>query len=523
MKPNKIYLPLLLFTCIAFGVLLGSILHLPVEKFSFVKNNYKTKLNKLLDFIDNEYVDDVKTDSIVNLTVNSILQKLDPHSVYVTPHEQKLVAESMKGNFVGIGINFYNYNDSIAVITPIENSPAEKAGIKPGDRIIYANSYPLFGKKLTTDSLFNKLRGEINSEIALIIFRKSIKKTIKINLKRNVIPIKSVAVGLLLSKSVGYIKINRFAETTYTEFHKELLYLKSKGLQSLVIDLRDNGGGFLEMATQIADDLLPDKALIVITRNKKGIETKTYATNKGAFEQGKVSILIDENSASASEIVAGAIQDNDRGMIIGRRSFGKGLVQREMNFDDGSAVRLTIARYFTPSGRCIQKPYKKGESESYFKESESRFENGELYQKDKIKISDSLKFKTKNGRIVYGGGGIVPDIFVPLQTIHEQESLTYILQSGLVNHFVFEILDANKYNLNKLNYDAFLTKVKPLDFQNDFQKHLKKNGLELNVAKSKLLVNKYIKLEFTKQLFGDIKYFEQVLFDDLMIKKILTK
>ena len=210
-------------------------------------------------------------------------------------------------------------------------------------------------------------------------------------------------------------------------------------------------------------------------------------------------------------------------MIIGRRSFGKGLVQREMNFDDGSAVRLTIARYFTPSGRCIQKPYKKGESESYFKESESRFENGELYQKDKIKISDSLKFKTKNGRIVYGGGGIVPDIFVPLQTIHEQESLTYILQSGLVNHFVFEILDANKYNLNKLNYDAFLTKVKPLDFQNDFQKHLKKNGLELNVAKSKLLVNKYIKLEFTKQLFGDIKYFEQVLFDDLMIKKILTK
>ena len=521
MKINKIYLPLLFFSCIALGVVVGGFLNFPIEKPTFAKNNYKTKLNKLIEFIDTEYVDDVKTDSIVDLTVNSILGKLDPHSVYVPPNQQSAIAESMKGGFVGIGVNFYTFKDTIAILKPVENSPAEKAGIKAGDRILYANNLKLFGKKLATDTLFNKLRGKINSDVLLTIYRKSEHKTFKVNVKRNTIPIKSVDVAMLLNKSVGYIKINRFAETTYDEFHKGLLDLKQKGMKSLVIDLRENGGGFLEIAVQIADDLLKDKDLIVITKNKKGTEEKTFATSEGDFEIGKVSVLIDENSASASEILAGAIQDNDRGTIIGRRSFGKGLVQREMNFDDGSAVRLTIARYYTPSGRSIQKPYKKGESEAYFKESESRYKNGELYEKNKMKIADSLKFKTKNGRIVYGGGGIVPDVFVPLQTIQGQESLEYILQSGVVSHFVFEELDNPKNSFLGLKADAVLAILKTKNYDLSFQNYLKKSGLELNLSKSDEIVNRYILAEFARQLLGENQYYQIILKEDAMIKTIL--
>ena len=248
---------------------------------------------------------------------------------------------------------------------------------------------------------------------------------------------------MLLKNNAGYIKINRFAETTYNEFMTGLLTLKKQGAKSLIIDVRDNGGGYMEEAIAIADELLKDDQLIVFTKNKKGNIDKTFATEKGSFESGNVFVLINENTASASEILAGAIQDNDRGTIVGRRSFGKGLVQREMNFDDGSAVRLTIARYYTPTGRSIQKPYSKG-NEAYFKESETRFENGELYEKDSIKISDTLKFKTKKGKIVYGGGGIVPDVFVPLEVEHGSESTAYLLQSGIVGHFVFEQLDKNR-------------------------------------------------------------------------------
>lgn len=524
MKINKIYIPILFFTCIAIGIVIGGLINYPASKPSFAKNNYKTKLNRLLDFIDNEYVDDVKTDSIVDLTVNNILANLDPHSVYVPPTEQTAVAESMKGDFVGIGINFYSYNDTIAVIKPIENGPAARAGIKQGDRILYADKFKLFGKKLKNEVLYSKLKGEKDSEVTLTVYRKSEKKELKVKVIRDIIPIKSVDVAILLNKTTGYIKINRFAETTAQEFHTALLKLKKSGINSLVIDLRENGGGFMEMAVQIADELLKDEELIVFTKNKKGKIEKTFATDEGNFETGNVAVLIDENSASASEILAGAIQDNDRGTIIGRRSFGKGLVQREMNFDDGSAVRLTIARYYTPSGRSIQKPYVKGDSKDYYKESENRFESGELYEKGKIKIADSLKFKTKKGRIVYGGGGIVPDIFVPLEVSHGDESLEYILQTGIVGHFVFEQLDQNRSVFKGLNFDQFQTKMATNDFYvNQFEKYLAKSGLELDLKKNKAIVNRYITAEFARQLFGENQYYEIILKEDKMIKAVLKK
>ncbi len=522
MKINKIYIPFLFFSCVALGIVLGGFINYPSGKAPFAKNNYKTKLNRLLDFIDKEYVDDVKTDSIVNLTVTNILANLDPHSVYVPPSEQSSIAESMKGDFVGIGINFYSYKDTIAVIKPMENGPAAKAGIKEGDRILYADNFKLFGEKLKNEVLFSKLKGKKDSEVTLTVYRKSEKKQLKLKVIRDVVPIKSVDVSIMLNKETGYIKINRFAETTAKEFHAALLNLKKNHITSLLIDLRENGGGFMESAVEIADELLKDKELIVFTKNKKGNIDKIHATEKGDYESGRVAVLIDENSASASEILAGAIQDNDRGTIYGRRSFGKGLVQREMNFDDGSAVRLTIARYYTPSGRSIQKPYKKGDSEDYFKESESRYVSGELYEKSKMKIADSLKFKTKNGRIVYGGGGIVPDVFVPLEVTHGNESLEYILQTGLVGHFVFEQLDQNRTVFKGLNFDQFQTKMKDNGYYvTQFEKYLSKIGIALNLNKNNGIVNRYITAEFARQLFGENQYYQIILKEDAMIKAVL--
>jgi len=524
MKIEKTYLPLLFFSCISVGIIIGGFINYPTTKTTLSKKYYKTKLNKLIDFIDNEYVDDVKTDSIVDFTLTNILAKLDPHSVYVPKSEQSSIAESMKGDFVGIGVNFYSYKDTIAVIKPIANGPAQKAGIKEGDRILYADNFQLFGKKLNNEVLYSKLKGEKDSEVTLTVYRKSENKKLKVKVVRDIVSIKSVDVAILLNKTTGYIKINRFAETTGQEFHTALLKLKRSGIKSLVIDLRENGGGFMEMAVEVADELLKDKELIVFTKNKKGKVEKTYASENGAFESGRVSVLINENSASASEILAGAIQDNDRGTIYGRRSFGKGLVQREMEFDDGSAVRLTIARYYTPSGRSIQKHYDKGASENYYKESENRFGSGELYEKDKIKIADSLKFKTKKGRIVYGGGGIVPDVFVPLEVTQGNESLEYILESGVVGHFVFEQIDRNPKAFQGLNMEQFQSKMqKNFFYLKQFEKYLSKSGIDLNLTINKEVVNRYVTAEFARQLFGENQYYQIILKDDSMIKKVLKK
>ncbi|KAB1156149.1 S41 family peptidase [Flavobacterium luteum] len=522
MKKSRIFFPILLFFTLAVGVLLGGYLNFPVEKPLASKNNYKNKLYKIIDFIDNEYVDKVNTDSIIDLTVNDILAKLDPHSVYIPPTEQTGVAESMKGDFVGIGVNFYMLNDTVAVIKPIENGPSEKAGIKAGDRILYANSCKLFGRKLPTDSLFSKLKGKEGTAVELTIFRKSENKKYKIKVKRDVVPIKSVDVATMVNATMGYIKINRFAETTYKEFKSGLQTLQKKGAKSVIIDVRENGGGYMEMAAEIADEFLKDKQVIVFLKNRKGRADKTFATEKGSFETGKVFVLIDENSASASEILAGAIQDNDRGIIVGRRSFGKGLVQREMDFEDGSAVRLTIARYYTPSGRSIQKPYQKG-NEDYFNEFGKRFENGELYDKDSIKIADTLKFKTLKGKIVYGGGGIVPDLFVPLEGNNGNESTVYIMQqSGIVGRFAFETLDKNRNIFKGMLFEQFLDKMNKTDlYFNAFQHYLSKNGAIVNLTKSKPLVKRYLAAEFAKQLFNEQKFYEIILKEDKMIQAVL--
>ncbi|CAM3726287.1 S41 family peptidase [Flavobacterium gelidilacus] len=521
MKVNKVYLPIIISLSIAIGLLLGGFITAFLPNANFSRNTKSEKLNKLINLIDNEYVDDINTDSIVDLTVNGILENLDPHSVYIAKNEVEQINQSMKGDFVGIGINFYLHKDTVVVIKPIKNGPSDKAGIKSGDRILFADKFQLFNKKVSNETLFAKLKGEEGSKVELTIFRKATNKKFKVNVTRDIVPIKSVDIATLIDDKTGYIKVNRFAETTFDEFHKAILKLKNIGATELIIDLRDNGGGYLEIATEMVDEFLKDKELIVKTINKKGTEEKTFATKKGDFETGKVTILINENSASASEVLAGAIQDNDRGTIVGRRSFGKGLVQREMPLGDGSMIRLTVARYYTPSGRSIQKPYE-DKADGYFNEFEKRFISGELYEKDSIKVADSLKFKTKNGRIVFGGGGITPDVFVPYEAKHGEEATLMIMKSGVVDYFVFEQLDKDRKFFNKLSKEGLKKEIVGNDkYLNSFKEYVAQSGFLLNFSTQKEKVKIYLYAEFIRQLFDDDSYYQIILSQDAMVKKVM--
>lgn len=522
MQKVKILLPIALFFMLALGFVLGSKFQYTNSPAGIGQSAAKNKLNTLLELIETEYVDQIETDSLVDDAVNAILAHLDPHSTYIPSSDQAELAENMKGNFVGIGVNFYMYKDSVAVISPLPKSPAQKAGILAGDRILYAGKTKLFGRKLPSDSLYAHLKGEVGSAVQLTLYRKSENRIFKTKLLRDRLPIKSVDVAVLVEPKIGYIKINRFAETTYAEFSRGLQKLKRQGATTLILDVRANGGGYLEMATQIADDFLKNGQKIVLLKNRKGPVEKTVATEKGSFESGKVLILQDENSASASEILAGAIQDNDRGLVIGRRSFGKGLVQRELPFDDGSAVRLTMARYYTPSGRSIQKSYKKGTAD-YENEFENRFANGELYNKDSIKIADSLKFKTPKGRIVYGGGGIVPDIFVPLSANKGDEQLVYIIeQTGLVSHFAFEQLDKHRNEYRNLNRNEFIKRVKGNGgLIRQFELNLQANGIDVDLRNNTAWLQRSIQAEMVRQLFGEEAYFQLILPFDPMVQAAL--
>ena len=386
-------MPFLLGLACAAGVLLGSKLDFtPDQEGLFSSNAKKEKLNRLIDYIDYEYVDDVNTDSIVDVTVNRILENLDPHSVYIPKNEYAGVTENMQGDFVGIGVSFYNVQDTIVVIQAMTGGPSEKLGIRGGDRILFANDKQLFDKQISNDSIISQLKGAEDSRVTLTVFRKGLNKLLRFNVKRAKVPLKSVDAAYMLNSDLGYIKVNRFSETTFNEFKASLNKLKKEGATQIAIDLRDNPGGYLSEAIKIVDEFLEDGRLILFTKNKKGAIEETFSNKEGDFENNKLFVLINENSASASEIVAGAFQDNDRGTIIGRRSYGKGLVQREMELGDGSAVRLTIARYYTPTGRSIQKSYEMG-NEAYFNDYILRYKNGEMANVDSIHVTDSLRYE----------------------------------------------------------------------------------------------------------------------------------
>ncbi|SDQ17325.1 S41 family peptidase [Flagellimonas zhangzhouensis] len=504
MKKIKGYIwPTLLALAVAIGIFIGGKLHFndsPEKLFS--TNSKKDKLNRLIDYIDYEYVDDVDTDSIVDVTVNNILGKLDPHSVYIPKDEMKDVAESMKGDFAGIGISFYMYRDTITVIRTIKNGPSYISGIKPGDRILMAGNDTLFGKRIPNDDIVSTLKGKIGTKVNLKVLRKTENKLMDIDVVRNKVPIRSVDAYYMMSSDMGYIKINRFAETTFDEFKDALRKLKLRGAEKLTLDLRDNPGGYLGIAEKLADEFLGDDKLILFTKNKRGKIEKAYATKKGDFEDKPVFVLINERSASASEIIAGALQDNDIGTIVGRRSFGKGLVQREMDLGDGSAVRLTVSRYYTPTGRSIQKSYKDG-NHDYYKKFMERYSSGELTSADSIKVADSLKFVTPKGKIVYGGGGIIPDVFVPIGSNQEEaiESMDDTYQ--FFARFIFEHLEEDRTRYEDYDQNEFLDnfKVDDILFDNFIQFVLdRKIKLDFYAYEDK--IKAYLKANIAEQLFS---------------------
>jgi len=520
---NKIYTPLLLSIACALGIILGARLNFDTTDQLFSSNPKKQKLNRLIDYIDYEYVDDVNTDSIVDVTVNKILENLDPHSVYIPKDEYAQVTENMKGDFVGIGVSFYNVQDTIVVIKALEGGPSEQLGIRGGDRILYANGTRLFNRGINNDSLTNQLKGKENTKVTLKILRKGIVDLLTFKVKRGKVPLKSVDAAYMLTDDLGYIKINRFAETTYDEFKKSIRNLKEKGATQIVLDLRGNPGGYLSEAINIADEFIKDDKLILFTKNKSGAIEETYAQREGDFENGKVFVLIDENSASASEVVAGALQDNDVGTIVGRRSYGKGLVQREMGLGDGSAVRLTIARYYTPTGRSIQKPYDNG-NDAYFKDYMRRYKNGELNSEDSIHVNDSLRYKTPGGKIVYGGGGIIPDVFVPKNTDSEKEKLTLLLRGGYMSRYVFDLLERKREYYNTLSKEDFKKNIEITDeMLKDFNRYLYQTNVRINLTLEdhKPLLEKYLKAEMAQQLFGSAVFERYLNEDDRIIKKVV--
>lgn len=521
---DKKYIPLIIGVAIATGVLIGGKLNFTdTSDRLFTSNSKKDKLNRLIDYIDYEYVDDVNTDSIVDVTVNGILDNLDPHSTYIPKSELERVTNNMKGDFVGLGVQFYTYKDSIAVIRTITGGPSEKAGIKAGDRILMVNGDSIFGKEWSNTDIISKLKGEKGSKVTLSIFRKGDSNLLEIKVKRDVVPIKSVDASYMLTDNLGYIKINRFAESTYKEFKRALDDLQDQGATQLAVDLRDNPGGFLGIAEQIVDEFLEDDKLILFTKNKTGKIEKSFATKRGDFEEGEVYILINERSASASEIVAGALQDNDKGTIVGRRSYGKGLVQREMSLGDGSAVRLTVSRYYTPTGRSIQRPYDKGKSSVYYEDYFKRLSSGEFEDAEQIETADSLKFTTPKGKVVYGGGGIIPDIFVPLNTIAQNETINYLNRQQYISNFVFEELDNDRSLYEQVTAKDFITNFEVSDdmvttFQ-DFV-NLKERANITFVAYYKQ-IKRLIKSELAQQLYGS-NAAEKILNEtDTMVEEVI--
>lgn len=488
-----------------------------VSLFGFSQINTQAsayKLSRVLDIINLFYVDSVKNDKLVEAAIIEMLKELDPHSVYVSQDEVKEMNEPLEGNFEGVGIQFNIYNDTIMVVNPIPGGPSEKLGIRAGDRIIKIDGENVAGVQIKNNDVFKKLRGKKGTLVAVAISRKGEKNLIDFTIERDKIPIYSLDASYMVDKEIGYIKLNRFSATTMTEFGEAITKLKTLGVKDLILDLSGNGGGYLNTAVDLADQFLEDKKMVVYTQGINSPRSDYRATNAGEWGNGRLIVLVDEGSASASEIVSGAIQDWDRGLIVGRRTFGKGLVQRPFNLTDGSLIRLTVARYYTPAGRLIQKSYEKGYNE-YSKDIVNRYNNGELIHADSIHFPDSLKFQTLNSkRNVYGGGGIMPDIFVPLDTTLYTDYYRSIMRKGLANRYVMSYLDNNRNSLKEKypDFNKFKTEFEvdnvmldsliSLATKNDIPK--KDDELEKSKSDFKII----IKAMIANNLWNNSEYFE---------------
>jgi carboxyl-terminal processing protease len=530
---NRVWIPLIMALMLAFGLFIGlrmgragrSVVRITDAKGNLIE---LTKVEEVLRYIEAKYLEGIDPLALEDAAIQGMLEKLDPHSSYISKDKIKGVKESLQGNFDGIGVEFYMLDDTILVVGVIPDGPSDKAGVKIGDRILGVNDSTLAGVGLKNTEVIKRLKGKAGSTVKVEILRRGTSKSLKLNIIREQIPMASIDASFMLNEKTGYIRINRFSGQTFKEFMTVFEDLtKNKGMKDLVIDLRGNPGGYLNEATDILNQLFSDKRLLVYTEGRS-YKRKEYKSNGRAyFKIGKIAVLINEGSASASEIVAGALQDNDRAIVIGRRSFGKGLVQEQYDLSDSSAIRLTVARYYTPSGRLIQRPYREGESEEYEEDFEYRFQSGELSYRDSIKISDSTAYKTTGGRIVYGGGGIIPDIFVPIDTILYNEY--YIDLAQFVPAFVYRYMDANYksfsgYSSANSFADSYTVNSRMLEDFIEFahQKgRLEKNNKILQLSKQEL--SNYIKAQIAQQLFRSEGYYRCISKKDKDILKALEE
>lgn len=503
MKNNTKYIPFLLAVCLIAGIAIGTFYanHFSGNKLGII-NTSSNKLNALLRIIDDQYVDTVKMSDLVEEAMPQILSELDPHSSYIPAKNLEAVNSELRGSFSGIGIQFTIQDDTIHINSVIQGGPSEKVGLMAGDRIVEIDDSAFVGKIVTNNESMKRLKGEKGSKVKLGIFRPGEKDILHFTVVRGDIPVKSIDAAYMLNEKFGYIKVNKFGETTYPEFLIALAKLNQESCQGIIIDLRGNTGGYMVASIQMINELLPNKRLIVYTQGRKSPRENYTSNGTGSSQKIPLIVLVDEASASASEIFAGAIQDNDRGTIIGRRSFGKGLVQQPIEFSDGSAIRLTIARYYTPSGRCIQKPYEKGKGEEYEMDLLTRYEHGEFFSADSIKQNEKEVYHTSLGRPVYGGGGIMPDIFVPQDTTGMTSYFRMAANRGLIIRYSFDYTDTNRNTLQK--YDTVEKMVAHLKKQNLLEKFAswaEKKGLKRRnnlMYKSRNL--------FELSLYGNIIY-----------------
>jgi carboxyl-terminal processing protease len=478
-NPRSIITPLIVAVSILIGIFVGRTFNSqPTEIHASGGDKPYGKLDMIVRMIDKSYVDTVDTKQMVEDAIPSLIKKLDPHTVYIPSEDFEGVNEGLRGNFGGIGVQFIMHKDTVAVVKVVPNGPSQKAGIIDGDRIVKVNDTLIAGLKMKTTNIMKMMRGVIGSKIKLTIKRKNKKKLITKNIERGAIPLKSVDIAYMMKDSLAYIKINKFAMNTLNEFVDGLEKLDKEGMKKLIVDLRGNSGGFLGNAINMINEFLPDKRIIVYTEGKSSPRTDYLANGKGRYLDLPIAVLIDEDSASASEIFAGAIQDNDRGFVIGRRSFGKGLVQEQRRLFDGSALRLTVARYHSPSGRCIQKSYENGKKE-YYSDIYERYTHGEFSVKDSIHFNDSLKYTTTKGRFVYGGGGIMPDIFVPMDTLGFSKYLGDLAKKALIYKYSFVYADAHRKEFAKFkDYKSIVKYLKSKNVLKDLISYAAKNGVK---------------------------------------------
>lgn len=481
-----------------------------VSTFPMGSNNFN-KLNYLLFLLKSMYVDSIKTEELTEKIIPLVLEELDPHSTYVPKDEVEMANDDLEGSFSGIGVQFNIQNDTIMVVDVISGGPSEKVGILPGDRIIEVNDSSFVGKDINNNKVLKTLRGKKDTKVNVGIKRNSSKETLYFTITRGDIPVNSVDIAYPITPKIGYIKVSRFGANTYNEFVTELTKLKKMGCEEFMIDLRYNSGGYLHAAIKMINEFLEKGELIVYTEGRSYPREDAIANGKGMFKDIKVCVLINEWSASASEIFAGAIQDQDRGVIIGRRSFGKGLVQQQMPLLDGSEVRLTIAHYYTPSGRSIQKPYEGGNLEEYEKDILNRYEHGEFFSSDSIVASDSIKYYTKNGRVVYGGGGIMPDYFVPQDTTSHTPYYTEAQNKGYIYSFAFQYSDKNRSTLKKFkDYNELCNYLDKENINLQFYKYAESKGLTSETAGQTECadeINNILKAYICRNIIGDKAFY----------------